>query len=61
MGILAEEATILSLVLPFLFSSGQLLKERICSQLSKFFPLKVDPMSKSYLIQTGKQTRIQAS
>ena len=34
-----------------LFSRGQLLKERICSSRSKFFPLKVDPRSKSYLIQ----------
>ena len=28
-----------------------LLMEKICSYRSKFFPLRVDPMSKSYIIQ----------
>ena len=30
---------------------GQLLKERICSSRSKFFPFRVNPVSKSYHIQ----------
>ena len=38
-----------------LLSWGQLLKERICSSRSKFFPYRVDPMAKSYLIQRNKQ------
>ena len=33
----------------------QLLKERICSSKCKFFPFRVDPMSKSYSIQRSKQ------
>ena len=33
---------------------GQLLKERICSSRSKFFPFRVDFMLKSYLIHRSK-------
>ena len=32
-------------------TKGKLLKERICSSRSKFFLLKVDPISESYLIK----------
>ena len=40
---------------------GQLLKERICSSRSKFFPLRVDPISDSYLIQRSKQKFMQVN
>ena len=39
-------------------STGQLIKERICSYRSKFSPLRVDPISKSLLnnyITFGKE------
>ena len=29
---------------------GQLLKKRICSSRSKFFPLRVDPFRKSFIV-----------
>ena len=38
---------------------GQLLKARICSSRSKFLPLKVDPISKSFHTQRSKQTFMQ--
>ena len=47
------------LCLPILFSTGQLFKERICSSGSKFFPLRVDSISKSNLIQRSKQEFMQ--
>ena len=53
MGILWEEA-ILSF-LASLHNKDQLLKERICSCRSKFFPSRVDPISKSYLTYKSKQ------
>ena len=39
-----------------ILNCGQLLKERICSHRSKFFPLRVDPISE-YLrrFRSGKQ------
>ena len=43
------------------FNMVLLLKERICSNRSKFFPLRVDPMSKSYLIQRNKQEFMQVN
>ena len=48
MGTLSGEAT-----LPFSFfasfpNRGQLLKAKICSYRSKFFPLKVDPISERF-------------
>ena len=43
-GILLEEVTVLYFA--SLLWRGQLLKERICSLRSKFFPLRVDPISK---------------
>ena len=43
-----------------LFSEGQLLKERICSWRSKFFPLRVDSILKSYA-HPEKQIGIHAS
>ena len=52
MGTFSGEAT-----LPFTFLSsqkrgGQLLKERLCSLKSKFFPLRVDPvLEASFLVQ----------
>ena len=45
MGILSQEAT--QLLFASLLSRGQFLKERICSPRTKFFPLRVDPNSKS--------------
>ena len=44
---LAKEANLL------FHSRGQLLKERICSLRSKFFPLRVDPIAKSYCMLCG--------
>ena len=39
---------------------GQLLlKKRICSTRSKFFTLRVDPISKSYFIQRRKEEFIE--
>ena len=38
---------------------GQPLKGRICSSRSKFFPLRVDPILKSYLVQRSKQEFLQ--
>ena len=58
MGILSEEASPLYFV--SLLSRGQLLKERICSCRSKFSPLRVDHMSKSYA-HPEKQIEIHAS
>ena len=53
-----EEATLLSFV--SLLSRGQLLKERICSYRSKFFPLRVDPIPKRPMpIQRSKQKFMQ--
>ena len=43
-----------------LLSMGQLLKERICSFRSKFFPFKVDPSSKK-VPHLEKQTGISAN
>ena len=40
---------------------GFVLKQRICSSRSKFFPLRVDPMSKSYIIQGRKQEFMQVN
>ena len=37
-------------------NGGQLLKERICSQRSKFFPLRVDQLLE--LCSIGKQTEL---
>ena len=51
--ILSEEANLL--VYASLLNRAQLLNERICSFRSKFFPLRVDPILKSYLIQRSKQ------
>ena len=56
MDILIEKATFH--IFASLFSRGQLLKVRICSFRSKFFPLRVDPASESYLIQRNKQEYI---
>ena len=39
----------------------QLLQERICSSGSKFFPLRVEPVSKSFCIQRSKQEFIQVN
>ena len=44
---LAKEANLL------FHSRGQLLKERICSLRSKFFPLRVDLIAKSYCMLCG--------
>ena len=38
-----------------LLTMGQLLKERICSFRSKFFPSRADPISKSHLIKRCQQ------
>ena len=42
-------------IIASLFHADQLLKERICSQRSKFFPLRVDPFLKRLRCQ-GKHT-----
>ena len=57
MDILSEEATSFA----SLCSGGQLLKGRICSSRSKFLPLRVNPISESYLylIQRSKQEFLQ--
>ena len=44
---------------PSFQSRSQPLKEKICSSRSKFFPLRVDLISKTYLIQRSKQEFIQ--
>ena len=44
-----------STIFASLLSKGQLLKERICSSRSKFLPLRVDSIFKSYLMQRSKQ------
>ena len=56
MGILAEGANATQLFLP-LFSEGvnSERKEFAPGPRSKFFPLRVDPISKSYIIQRGQQ------
>ena len=38
-----------------------LFKERICSSRSKFFPIRVDPISNSYLILRNKQEFMQVN
>ena len=38
----------------FLLSEGQLLKERICSSRSKFFPIRVDPFLSCLYEGTGR-------
>ena len=55
MGTLLGQQLSFSLLPPFLIR-GQLLKERICSCRSKFFPLTVDPISEG-LCHPGKKTR----
>ena len=58
--VLSEESAPISAML---LNRGQLLKERICSYRSKFFPVRVDPILKSYLtgIQRNKQEFIQVN
>ena len=58
MGTLLEKATVLYFA-SFL-SMGLLLKERICSSRSKFFPLRVDPIAKCY-VHPEKQTGTHAN
>ena len=57
MSLHAEEAALLIFCVSFLW--GQRLKERICSCMSKFIPLSVDPMPTD--IHKKKQTCIHAS
>ena len=45
----------------FFYSRGLLVMERICSSRNKFFPLRVDPISKSSLIQRSKQEFVQTN
>ena len=54
MGKLSGEATLFSLS-PSLSLGGQLLKKRICSFWSKFFPLRVDPTFKGLHWPESKQ------
>ena len=54
MGIPSEKATLL-FCLPSQQGSTLKVKEFAPPSRSKFFPLRVDPMSKSYIIQRSKQ------
>ena len=42
-------------------SIDHFLKQSICSSMSKFFPLRVGPMSKSYPIYRSKQEYMQVN
>ena len=56
-GTFSEKATMLFSFLPPSFcGGGHFLKERICSYMSKFFPLRVGPMFE-VLQHPEKQTR----
>ena len=55
MGTLSGEATLSFFSVAFPANCGQLLKERICSHWSKFFPLRVDSIL-GRLHLPGKQT-----
>ena len=53
MGILTGEATLSTN--STLFSRSQLLQERICSSRNILFLLRVDPMSRSYIIDEANK------
>ena len=54
MGTLSGEATLIFIVASRI-NWGHLIKERICSDQNKFFPLRVDPIL-GRLCPPGKQT-----
>ena len=56
MSTLSGETTLLFYIFASIFKRGQLIKERLCSLKSKFFPLLVDPIFGAFVIQE-KQTK----
>ena len=52
MGTVSGGSNSVIFIFPFLLNRGQLLKERICSSRSKFFPLRVDLILEGHIKQT---------
>ena len=56
MGTLSQEITLSFTFLPPLLIRVISLKKRICSKRSKFFALRVDPISKGYVVEVKWKT-----